>query len=189
MSADALAGIIHAERPGQRFQQHLDARGSVVYETRCGRSVSLWERTVAPALVTCGECLDELDGTCLDCEEPADDIVPAPRRATSSRSSPRPVGARVIVLHGPLARATAWASAESGDLVIDLSRLVGALTSTPALDQPDHVRHVALGAYQAALDRASRLREDVDVWFVHPDATDEQLRKYADRGFILRPPP
>jgi hypothetical protein len=181
-------GTIHAQTPGQRFEQNLDARGSVVYETRCGRSVSLWERTVAPALVTCGECLDELDGTCIDCEDPADDTAPAPHRATSSRSSPRPVGARVNLMHGLDARKRALALARPDDVVIDLDPAVSVYASPDATTIPAHIRHVTIGAGQVALERAAKLREDVDVWVIHPQPTDQQLLGYHDRGFILRPP-
>lgn len=91
-------------------------------------------------------------------------------------------GAAVVVVTGPptagkTTHIREWA--QRGDVVIDLDRLAAALSADePGHDAPDHVRHVAIGARAAAIERAARLREPVTVWLVHSVPTPDQLAEY-----------
>lgn len=107
---------------------------------------------------------------------------------------------RVVVLTRPEARrAGPEAAVMAGDVVLDLERLIPALRALPSpRDTPDddtddtddtdanHLRHVALGAFSSALERASHLRENVTVWVFHPHPTAAQVARYRERGFEVR---
>ncbi|BDZ41624.1 hypothetical protein GCM10025865_09230 [Paraoerskovia sediminicola] len=98
--------------------------------------------------------------------------------------APRVVGARVAVLTGDHAPELAARLSTGSDVRINLEALAAALGDTAA----PHVRHVALGALAGALERATRLREPVMVWIIHPDPSPEVLEDYHRRGFALLGP-
>lgn len=50
---------------------------------------------------------------------------------------------------------------------------------------PDHVRHVAIGARQAAIQRATRLKERVGVWIIHSVPNPQQLEEYKQLGWEI----
>jgi len=84
------------------------------------------------------------------------------------------------------------------DVVLDLERLIPALSPTPPLpsgnysedtaeaEVTNHLRHVALGAFSSALERAAHLRENVTVWVFHPHPSAAQVARYRERGFEVR---
>jgi len=93
-------------------------------------------------------------------------------------------GAAVKVVIGPPAggKTTHIAqAATANDITIDLDAIARALMPVP-LDHthvyPAHVRHVAIGARKAAIDRATRLRERVTVWIIHAIPSPDELASY-----------
>lgn len=94
-------------------------------------------------------------------------------------------GATITVVIGP---PTAGKStyvrdrAQLGDVVIDLDRIARALmpeaVETPSHTYPDHVRHVAIGARKAAIDRATRLVNGAHVWLIHANPAPADLDLY-----------
>lgn len=93
-------------------------------------------------------------------------------------------GATVKVVIGPPASGKTTHILEQAaghDIVIDLDAIARALMPLP-LEQshayPAHVRHVAIGARKAAIDRATRLRERVTVWLIHAVPTPDDLASY-----------
>lgn len=93
-------------------------------------------------------------------------------------------GARVVVVTGPPAGGKTTYIAEratANDIAIDLDSIARALMPV-ALDNshtyPAHVRHVAIGARKAAIERATRLRERATVWIIHAIPTPDELANY-----------
>lgn len=100
-------------------------------------------------------------------------------------------------------------NAHPSDVVIDLDRIAAALMpvphasnggapstqqggapcaqegGAPAAKQvyPAYIRHVAIGARQAAIQRATRLRERIGVWIIHSIPNPEQLEEYQRMGW------
>lgn len=71
--------------------------------------------------------------------------------------------------------------ARMGDVVIDLDAIALALMPVDAPSShvyPQHVRHIAIGARKAAIERAVRLTERCTVWLIHAIPTPEQLAEY-----------
>lgn len=98
-------------------------------------------------------------------------------------------GAAVIVVTGPPAAGkTTWVleHAQAGDVMIDMDRIARALMPVApdaSHDYPDHVRHVAIAARKAAVNRATRLRERCTVWLIHALPTTEDLAEYRAFGW------
>lgn len=93
-------------------------------------------------------------------------------------------GATVKVVIGPPAGGKSTYVREHAtlhDVSIDLDAIARALMPVQ-LEQthtyPQHVRHVAIGARKAAIDRATRLRERVTVWIIHAIPTPDELAAY-----------
>lgn len=105
----------------------------------------------------------------------------------------RGFGARVIVLIGPPAAGKSTYirdHAQSSDITIDLDELARALMPIkPELSHyyPEHVRHVAIGARQAAIDRAVSLPQRVTVWLIHAVPRPKQVVEYARLGYAIHP--
>lgn len=93
-------------------------------------------------------------------------------------------GANVKVVIGPPAGGKTTYIAEHAtmhDISIDLDAIARALMPIPASHThvyPAHVRHVAIGARKAAIERASRLKERVTVWLIHAIPTPDELAQY-----------
>lgn len=78
------------------------------------------------------------------------------------------------------------------DLVLDIERFIDAVRapheSDARTDTGQHLRHVAIGSFRGALERAVRLHDPgVTVWIVHPYPTAAQVTQYRSRGFEVRP--
>lgn len=93
-------------------------------------------------------------------------------------------GAVVKVVIGPPAGGKSTLVKENAtlhDVVIDLDEIARALMPVK-LEQshtyPVHVRHVAIGARKAAIDRATRLKERVTVWIIHAIPTPDEIANY-----------
>lgn len=93
-------------------------------------------------------------------------------------------GATIKVVIGPPAGGKSTYVAENAgglDITIDLDAIARALMPAP-LDHthayPEHVRHVAIGARKAAIERATRLRERCTVWITHAVPTLDDLASY-----------
>lgn len=119
-------------------------------------------------------------------------------RACNSKRQNRNVGSLVRVITGPPASGKSTyvnQHAHPADVVIDMDKIARALmpdTGVPVQDEgatsssggapshvyPPHVRHVAIGARAAAIQRATRLRERVGVWIIHSIPSPEQLEEY-----------
>lgn len=119
-------------------------------------------------------------------DDSLENFRPACRNCNSKRSN-RVVsghGATVKVVIGPPAagkttHVTDHATAH--DIVIDLDALARALMPVQLESThvyPVHVRHVAIGARKAAIDRATRLRERVTVWIIHALPSPDDLTNY-----------
>lgn len=93
-------------------------------------------------------------------------------------------GARIHVVMGPPAAGKTrhvLDHATLTDIVIDLDAIARALmpiTLNETHVYPEHVRHVAIGARAAAIDRATRLAAGVGVWIIHADPTHRDLDDY-----------
>jgi hypothetical protein len=98
-------------------------------------------------------------------------------------------GATVKVVIGPPAAGkTTYVTdhATAHDVVIDLDALARALMPIQLETThvyPVHVRHVAIGARKAAIDRATRLRERVTVWIIQALPTPDDLTNYRSLGW------
>lgn len=110
-------------------------------------------------------------------------------RSCNSKRQDRTLGPSVRVITGPPAAGKstyARTHAHPADVVIDLDRIAQALmpeSSGPIQVYPDHIRHVAIGARQAAITRATRLSERVGVWIIHSIPKPDQLAEYGRMGW------
>lgn len=115
-------------------------------------------------------------------------LRPAHRRCNSKRGN-RALnghGADIRVVMGPPAGGKSsyvLERARVGDIVVDLDALARALMPVQLDDRthvyPQHVRHVAIGARAAAIDRATRLTgTGTTVWIIHADPGPDDLERY-----------
>lgn len=131
---------------------------------------------------------------------------PACRSCNSKRQN-RNYGGLVRIITGPPAAGKSTYVQDHAhplDVVIDLDRIAAALMplppnaggtpltrgtpspgtpSTPQRGYPPHVRHVAIGARQAAIQRATRLQERIGVWIIHSVPSPAQLEEYEQLGW------
>ena len=120
-----------------------------------------------------------------------DNLVPACRHCNSKRQERGGgrSGPVVRVITGPPGGGKSTHVREHAgplDVVVDLDLICAALMHTPPEDGhsfPDYVRHVGIGARQAAIARATRLRERVGVWIIHSLPTPDQLAEYRGLGY------
>lgn len=111
---------------------------------------------------------------------------PACRPCNSKRQNKNigGMGARIIVVTGPPAAGkSTYVREHAGpaDIVIDLDVLARALMANPPESThvyPPHIRHVAIGARSAAINRATRLAERATVWIIHAIPKPEDLAEY-----------
>ena len=126
-------------------------------------------------------------------------------QSCNSKRQDRKVGGQVRIITGPPAAGKSTYIAEHAyptDVVIDLDRIAQALMPPPATNggtpladggaphqqgYPAHVRHIAIGARQAAISRATRLRENVGIWIIHSVPTPDQLEEYKRMGWQIIP--
>lgn len=93
-------------------------------------------------------------------------------------------GAAIKVVIGPPASGKTTYIAEHAtghDIVVDLDAIARALMPAAQPNThvyPAHVRHVAIGARKAAIERATRLRERVTVWIIHAIPSPDELANY-----------
>ncbi|MFF5793955.1 HNH endonuclease [Paeniglutamicibacter sp. NPDC012692] len=93
-------------------------------------------------------------------------------------------GANVKVVIGPPAAGkTTHIEQHStlNDIMIDLDAIARALMPNQQAHShvyPVHVRHVAIGARKAAIDRATRLKERCTVWIIHAVPTPDEIARY-----------
>lgn len=111
-------------------------------------------------------------------------------RACNSRRGNRTMGQRVHIVTGPPAAGkSTYVREHAGplDVIVDLDRIASAI-SAEGMDThgyPDHIRHVAIGMRSAAIARATRLREPVDVWVIHSIPTPDTLAEYRAHGWHI----
>lgn len=123
----------------------------------------------------------------------------------NSKRQNKNVGGLIRVVTGPPGAGKATyvnEHAHPSDIVVDLDRIAEAITPTkqvptlvkegaPVEDSaprsqrgyPPHVRHVAIGARQAVIHRATRLKERVGVWIIHAVPRPDQLDEYKKLGW------
>lgn len=111
-----------------------------------------------------------------------DNLAPAHLWCNKKRGNRR-LGASVVVVTGPpCSGKSTYVNDHAGpnDVVIDLDALALALMPPGAHHHvyPPHVRHVAIGARNTAIARATRLSEQCRVFLIHADPTPEQRREY-----------
>lgn len=89
-----------------------------------------------------------------------------------------------VVIGPPAAGKTTFVleRASITDVVVDLDAIARALMPAQ-LDgrthvYPEHVRHVAIGARAAAIERATRLTVGCAVWIIHADPSPKDLEQY-----------
>lgn len=112
-------------------------------------------------------------------------------RGTQARAA-GPTAPVTVVIGPPGAGKSTYVldHARADDVVIDLDRLAAAVRaplSAPGHGYPQHVRHVAIGARQAAMRRAVALpaTSGARVWIVHAVPTEAQLRQYVADGWTV----
>lgn len=114
-------------------------------------------------------------------------LRPAHRSCNSKRHNRtlNGYGALITVVMGPPAGGKSTYVREHAslkDIVIDLDEIARALMPSQ-LDArthvyPDHVKHVAIGARAAAIERATRLINGCHVWIIHAIPTGDDLEMY-----------
>lgn len=119
-------------------------------------------------------------------DDSLENFRPACRNCNSKRSNRvmSGYGATIKVVTGPPAAGKTTLIAEQAtahDIVIDLDAIARALMPIQLAEThvyPVHVRHVAIGARKAAIERATRLRERVTVWIIHAIPSPDELQNY-----------
>lgn len=112
-------------------------------------------------------------------------------QSCNSKRQERKYGGQVRIITGPpCAGKTTYANenANPHDVIIDLDRIITALI--PGQDTPPHrapawIRHVAIGARNAAVARATRIKENVGVWIIHALPTPDDLQEYRGYGWQI----
>lgn len=122
-----------------------------------------------------------------------DNLRPACRPCNSKRRNLTVSGhgATIKVIIGPPASGkTTYVRehAEPHDVIIDLDEIARALMAVPSTTThvyPPHIRHLAIGARTAAVDRARRLRERVTVWLIHAIPKPDELYTYQRLNYDI----
>lgn len=115
-------------------------------------------------------------------------LRPAHRSCNSRRSNRALNGFGMhihVVIGPPAAGKTTYVQEHAtgvGDIIIDLDIIARALMPMTLDDRthvyPKHVRHVAIGARKAAIDRATRLTTGSHVWIIHAIPSAEDMDTY-----------
>lgn len=135
-----------------------------------------------------------------------DHVIPVEQGGTDALSNLRPAclscnskrqnrnrGPHIKIITGPPAAGkTTYVRENAGpnDVVVDLDRIACALMPEGYAPEdghayPAHVRQVAIGARAAAIQRATRLKEAVNVWIIHAVPSADQLKEYAGYGWQI----
>ncbi|GAA1790866.1 HNH endonuclease [Leucobacter iarius] len=115
-----------------------------------------------------------------------ENLRPACKRCNSKRQNRvlSGYGAIIKVVTGPPAAGKTTYIAEHAkpeDIVIDLDAITRSLMPAPPATThvyPEHVRHVAIGARKAAIDRATRIAYRCTVWIIHSIPPPNVLAEY-----------
>lgn len=119
-------------------------------------------------------------------EDTLENLRPACKRCNSKRQNRvlSGYGARINVVIGPPAAGKTThilEQAKPEDIMIDLDQISRALMPHPPESThiyPEHVRHVAIGARKAAIDRATRTAYRCTVWIIHSVPHPNTLAEY-----------
>jgi hypothetical protein len=115
-----------------------------------------------------------------------ENLRPACKRCNSKRQNRvlSGYGATISVVIGPPAAGKSTyvrEHANSADIVVDLDLIARAFMAVPQESThvyPEHIRHVAIGARKAAIERATRLAVGCGVWIIHAIPTADALAEY-----------
>ena len=127
-------------------------------------------------------------------DDSIDNLRPACKKCNSKRrnlSISGMGGVTVKVVIGPPAAGKTTyieTHAKPADVTIDLYAIARALMPiAPKTSHvyPPHVRHIAIGARKAAIERATRLTERVTVWIIHAIPTPDQLAEYRGMRYEI----
>jgi hypothetical protein len=120
-------------------------------------------------------------------DDSLENLRPACNKCNSKRQNKSlggAYGASIVVVIGPPASGKNTyieAHASRSDIIIDLdaiARAIMPIQPSSTHTYPLHVRHVAIGARKAAIERALRLKERCTVWLIHAVPTVDQLAEY-----------
>lgn len=162
-------------RRGGRAQQALTAAVLAHYGNKC------WLRL--PGCTGIATTKDHVIPYAQGGDDSLENFRPACRSCNSKRQD-RTMGPSVRVVTGPPGAGKSTYVQEHAhpmDIVIDLDRIARAIMpgDAPSHGHPGHVRHVAIGMRSAAIQRATRLSEQVGVWIIHSIPKPDQLAEYA----------
>jgi len=118
-------------------------------------------------------------------EDSLDNCRPACRSCNSKRQDKAVggLGANIMIVAGPPASGKSTYvidHAKPNDVIIDLDRLVDALTPgmRRTLEAPPHVKNIAIRARRTAINQATRLYTPCNVWLIHAMPTADDLTEY-----------
>lgn len=122
-----------------------------------------------------------------------ENLRPSCKRCNSKRHNRvlNGYGARINVIIGPPASGKSTyvtERAKPSDIVIDFDVIARALM--PVQQErthvyPEYVRHVAIGARKAAIDRATRLAVGATIWVIHALPTANALAEYQSLRYNI----
>lgn len=164
-----------ARRRGGRVQQDLTRLVLATYGTKCHLRL--------PGCTGVATTKDHVIPYAQGGTDDVGNFRPACRPCNSKRQD-KTLGPSVKVITGPPAAGKTTfvrTHAHPTDVVIDLDRIAQAFMPEhdgPIHGYPDHIRHVAIGARAAAIQRATRLSERVTVWIIHSIPKPDQLKEY-----------
>lgn len=99
------------------------------------------------------------------------------------------IGANIMIVTGPPAAGkSTWVldHAQPNDVVIDLDRLVDAVSPRVQLrtaETPAHVKNLAVKARRALITAATRMYTKCNVWLIHALPTQANLAEYTGFGW------
>ena len=79
-------------------------------------------------------------------------------------------------------------NAKIGDIVIDRDVIARSLTvSDNTHDYPQHIRKLAIALRASLIDKVMNSNvESINVWIIHGDPSQLQVRQYEKKGAIIR---
>lgn len=118
-------------------------------------------------------------------EDSLDNCRPACRNCNSRRQDKAVAGtgSRIMIVCGPPAGGKSTYvldHAQPNDVLIDLDRLVDALTPgmRRTMEPPPHVKHLAIRARRTIIERATRMYTPCTVWMIHALPTAQDVAEY-----------
>ncbi|MGO2659595.1 MAG: HNH endonuclease [Mycetocola reblochoni] len=126
-------------------------------------------------------------------EDTLDNCRPACRSCNSKRQDQavNGLGATVIIVVGPPAAGKSSYvrdHAKPADVVIDLDRLVAAISPTPqhqAIEPAPHVKNLAVRARRALIQGSTRLYTRCTVWLIHAMPDAKTLAEYRGNRWAI----